>query len=88
MELVWKLYPDSRSPQLWELFDGVTMVAWIEQRNNYCDRGHWKGMSDLPGLDSQDMWPNYYMSLGRAKAELEDFTKWRLLKERSPEEMT
>ncbi len=90
MELVWKLSEEASGfAILWELYDGVgTMMAWIEKRNHYCDRGHWKGMSALPGMDFADMWPNYYMSLGRAKAELEDFTRWRVLKERSPEEMT
>ena len=45
----------------------------------YCDRGHWKGLIHaICDLDSQDGWPNYYMSLDRAQAEIEAFLLWRL----------
>ena len=61
------------------------MVAWIESRPHYCNRGHYKGMVDLPdaGLDHQDGFPRYYMSLQRAKDELEAFIEWRVHKIRA-----
>ncbi len=68
---------------LWDLLDshaGERMVAWIESRPHYCDRGHWKGMVELPDvdLDHQDGFPRYYMLLERAQAEIMDFVNWRL----------
>lgn len=59
------------------------LIAWIDARPAYCDRGNWKGMVEsVPDLDSQDGWPNYYMSLERAKVEVHDFLMWRLFKVR------
>lgn len=55
------------------------LLASIESRPMYCDRGHWKGLIHaICDLDSQDGWPNYYMSLDRAQAEIEAFLLWRL----------
>jgi len=60
------------------------MVAWIEPRPSYCDRGHWKMNCELPDLDAADRFPRYYMNLNRAKEETEDFLRWRLWKIRAP----
>ena len=65
--------------QLWDLLHGSKMIAWIESRPHYCDRGHWKAMTDIPcGIDHQDGFPRYYMRLEIAKQEIEDFLMWRL----------
>ena len=62
------------------------LLAWAQSRPHYCDRGHWKGVIEIPcGLDSQDGWPNYYMSLKRAKTEVEAFLRWRLFQVRCGE---
>lgn len=64
---------------LYELMDGNRMLAWIAERPSYCNRGHFKAIVEcVPDLNHQDGWPNYYMDLDRAKAEVEDFLKWRL----------
>ena len=67
---------------LWNLFDANgTLLAWLHRRPAYCDRGHFLGHIDIEcGLDGQDGWPNYYMSLDRGRKEIEAFCKWRLLK--------
>jgi len=59
------------------------LLAWVEKRHSYCDRGHWKGNIEIAcGLNDQDGWPNYYMSLDRAQKEISAFLKWRLFKVR------
>jgi len=71
----------------WDLMDGDgNMLCYITTRPVYCDRGHYLGQMNTGELDHQDMWPNYYMSLIRAKNEMEDFLKWRLCKIRCIEE--
>ncbi len=70
--------------QLHELMDGKTMLAWIQARPHYCDRGHWKLNVEVAcGLDGQDAFPRYYMRLEVAKQEAEDFLMWRLHKVRA-----
>lgn len=63
----------------WDLLntDG-NMVAYITPRPHYCDRGHYLGNIELPGLDAGDNWPNYYTQLTRAKDEIMDFVLWRV----------
>ncbi len=64
------------------MIDGK-MVAWITMRPVYCDRGHWQLNIDLPlGLDHQDGFPRYYMTLETAKKETELFLNWRINKVR------
>lgn len=55
-------------------------VGWIEKRPQYCDRGHYKFMCELPGLDGADSFPRYYMDLKRAEAEIKAWLSWRLWK--------
>ena len=57
------------------------MVAWLQRRPHYCDRGHFQVDSNIPGLDSCDSFPRYYMRYDVAKAEA--WLKWRLWKVRS-----
>lgn len=59
------------------------LIGWIEPRNHYCDRGHWKINIDLPGIDSQDGFPRYFMSREVAVAETEAFLRWRLWGQRT-----
>jgi len=66
-----------------ECFINDQMVAWIEARNGYCDRGHYKLVCELPDIDHQDGFPRYYMRLKVAKRECEDFLRWRLWKVRA-----
>ena len=83
---VWKENEQHSScdHQLHDLMDDDTMIAWVESRPSYCDRGHWKMMVDAPcGLDGQDGFPRYFMRLEVAKQEAEDFLMWRLHKVRA-----
>lgn len=64
-------------------------LIWIsiEERNHYCDRGHYL-VKILAGeyalcIDAADFRPNYYMSLETAKSETIAWLKWRLRKERA-----
>jgi len=69
----------------WQAFtiDGV-IVASIEPRPYYCDRGHWiVKMFGVPDLDSADGFPRYYMSETTAKLETISFLNWRLWRIRS-----
>jgi hypothetical protein len=56
--------------------------AFIDLRNNYCDRGHFRfGISHgVPSLDAADSFPRYYMSLAAALEEAEKWLLWRLYK--------
>ena len=78
--ITWKPNLEFVSVALEECFVGEHMVAWLERRPHYCDRGHWQINSDLPGLDSHDSFPRYYMSYEIAKAETEAWLEWRLWK--------
>ncbi len=79
--LIWKLNPEFTVTGLEECFVGSHMVAWLERRPYYCDRGHFQVNSDLPGLDKHDSFPRYYMNYEVAKAETEAWLKWRLWKQ-------
>ena len=59
------------------------IVATLEPRPYYCDRGHWKVLCELPGFDGADGFPRYFMSKNAAVAETEAFLRWRLWKERA-----
>ncbi len=52
----------------------ATMLAWIETRNSYCDRGHYKGHIEIGGLDFADCWPSHYMRLDYAIGKLRLFS--------------
>jgi hypothetical protein len=74
----WKL--DQSANETWNLFDTDTgqMLAWIDRRPEYCDRGHWCARIEIGDLDVQDGWPNYYMDLETAMREVVSFLYWRL----------
>jgi hypothetical protein len=59
-----------------------TVVASLEKRPGYCDRGHWWVKCCLPGLDNADGFPRYYMSETAAKLETIMWLNWRLWKKR------
>ncbi len=59
--------------------EGRRFHVFIQARPSYCDRGHYSLDIDGPmDLDAADRFPRYFMSLDRAKAEAEDFLRWRL----------
>ena len=64
---------------------GDVLLAWIQKRTHYCDRGHWQGQLEFsPGnpLDSADGGIHYYMRLSVAKQELQEKLMWRVCKQR------
>jgi len=69
---------------LHELFtDDGTLLAWVQKRPSYCDRGHWQGQIEYsPGnpLDAADGGLHYYMRVEVAKQELREKLLWRLCK--------
>lgn len=78
---------------LLELFDKKNdqMLAYIEQRNHYCDRGHYRvglqpfcmGTLELDAQDGREIM--YYMKLKTAIEETEEFLCWRIHKKRAEE---
>ena len=52
------------------------VVATLEPRPHYCDRGHFIVKCYLPGLDGADGFPRYYMSRQAAVSETEAFLRW------------
>lgn len=63
-----------------------TLLAWIQRRPSYCDRGHYQGQLEYsPGnpFDAADGQPQYYMRLEVAKQELREKLLWRLCKIRA-----
>lgn len=55
-----------------ELIDGDEMVAWIQERPAYCDRGRWHAQVEVSHWKSEnDPWPRYYFVLEHAKREVE-----------------
>ncbi len=52
-----------------------TMLAWLQARPSYCDRGRFNAMIEFKGLwvSDTDAWPRYYFDLRRAKAEIEAY---------------
>lgn len=74
--------PKARDPNQ----DFLVWVS-IEERNIYCDRGHYlvkihRGEIQM-NLDSGDSRPNYYMHLETAKHETIKWLRWRLFGERA-----
>lgn len=66
----------------WYQIRGVNSLIVLEARPIYCDRGNWIAKIETSGslamsLDSQDMWPRYYMDFKRAIAEIEAWMKKR-----------
>lgn len=54
---------------------------YLTKRPSYCDRGHYQlGVDGILDIDGADMFPRYYMSLGRAVEEAESWLRWRLSK--------
>jgi len=89
--LVWLPHRNREYPNLLECWANKQMIAWLEPRPFYCDRGHWKVEINLPeecNIDGQDRFPRYYMSKTVAMAETEAFMKWRLWQIRFKEPKT
>jgi hypothetical protein len=78
----WKLAVEHTG--LEELYLDSEMVAWLQPRPSYCDRGHWQVNVDVPNLDDADGFPRYYMKKDVAISETEAFLRWRLFKEGTP----
>jgi len=71
---------------LHELYIDDTLLAWINDRPPYCDRGHYQaGIEFSPGnpFDAADGMPCYYMNLQVAKQEIKDKLMWRVCKVRA-----
>ncbi len=69
-----------------ELYIGVVLLAWVQRRPTYCDRGHFQaGIEFSPGnpIDAADGMPCYYMRLDVAKQEVRDKLLWRCCKIRA-----
>jgi hypothetical protein len=75
--LEWRKGPDCD-----EVWANGKLVAWLERRPGYCDRGRWILKVDLPYIDGADGFPRYYMHEAAARSETEAFIRWRLWKER------
>jgi len=76
-ELKWVANP--KHPGLHDLiFNDELMVAWLQPRPSYCDRGHWQVNCNLPNIDGADGFPRYYMERATAIRETELFVRWRL----------
>ncbi len=74
-----------RFPGLIEFWLDDQMLAWIQRRPAYCDRGHWQGQLEFsPGnpLNAADGLVHYYMRLETAKQELREKLLWRVCKMR------
>lgn len=57
--------------ELHELWRNGRMLAWLERRPAYCDRGRFHANVDIPVFISEaDTWPRYYFDLERGKLEL------------------
>jgi hypothetical protein len=64
--------------------DGRPVLAWLELRPHYCDRGHIKLLIEgIADLDGQDNFPRYFFSFPEADHHTRVFLKWRLWKERT-----
>lgn len=67
--------PDRPAPLIW---------TSIEERNSYCDRGHYLVRIHFGvEIDDADMRPNYYMRLEVAKTETVEWLLWRMKKVRA-----
>lgn len=70
----WKYVAQYRS---WRYVCGVATV-WLEPRI-YCDRGNWCATATGIGtIDWQDAFPRYFMELGRAQLELQEWLQMRM----------
>jgi hypothetical protein len=74
--LEWRKGPDCD-----EVWVNGEMIASLERRPRYCDRGRWIVRVDLLDIDSADGFPRYYMHEAVARSETEAFLRWRLWKE-------
>lgn len=73
-----RIVPNVNHPGLQDFIIADKLVAWLEPRPYYCDRGHWKVGTELPGIDGSDSFPRYYMSETCAKLETITWLNWRL----------
>jgi len=77
-------YLDDADCWIFDIAPGVRV--WIQARPPYCDRGHWVAHVDgIRSIDDADSFPRYYMSLERAKEEMQEWLVWRLMRERAGE---
>lgn len=83
LPLTW-FEDDPEKPLFVNLLDANdVLVAWIDARPEFCDRGHWLASIDAEcDLDAKDAWPHFFMSLDRCKSEVHDFILWRLFGQR------
>lgn len=74
----WTVNPEYDS--VLELRRNGQLVAWIEKRPVYCDRGHYRAQVEVSGCswDEADGRLRYYMMLEVAKQEIIRFVNWRL----------
>lgn len=57
-----------------ELRKDGKMIAWMQERPSYCDRGRYHAIVEVPHFQSDcDPWPRYYFDLDRGKAEVEAY---------------
>lgn len=53
-----------------------SMLAFLEERPGYCDRGRWHAIVEAPRWKSEsDPWPRYYFDLERGKAEVLEYMR-------------
>lgn len=66
-------------------FDEGLILFGIQQRQHYCDRGHYLARIHAGDgcltIDPSDCWPNFYMDLDVAIEQVERFLRWRIRKE-------
>ena len=77
--------PQAGYDGLLELYIDSILLAWINPRPTYCDRGHYQaGIEFSPGnpIDAADGMPCYYMNLAVAKQEVKAKLLWRVCKVR------
>lgn len=64
----------ARVVETWELRRSEAqgeLVAWIQARPPYCDRGRWHAVVEAPHWKSgADPWPRYYFDVEHAKDEV------------------
>jgi hypothetical protein len=79
--MMWRYDPAEHTLNLEFEWRGQRCEVQIQQRNHYCDRGHYLVLIDGPfNFDAADLRPNYYMSLEAAITETEKFLEWRINK--------
>lgn len=59
-------------------FERSSLVAHLQPRPHYCDRGRWIAQQFVFDVDHSDAFPRYYMDLERAKAEVFEWVRHRL----------